>query len=263
MTGRWAVSVVSHGHGAAVCRVLGDVHRQLAPAAHHLLLTLNAGEDSDFVKHLPPSLRACLTVIRNERPRGFGANHNAALRGVEADYVLVADPDLGLPGMTLENIEQALRQHDPAIVAPLACTPTGEAEDNGRALPTPSRVLRRALFGRGIDCGVPGRGAVAVDWLAGLCMAMRTDTFRLLGGFDERYFMYCEDVDLCLRARVHGIAVLLLSDLQVVHPARRASARRMRHLGWHLESLLRLWRSPAYRALNTARAQPPSGTTST
>ncbi|MHB1409853.1 MAG: hypothetical protein ACYCXC_09705 [Acidovorax defluvii] len=58
--------------------------------------------------------------------------------------------------------------------------------------------------------------------------------------------MYCEDVDLCLRLRLAGLA-LVRAPVQVVHAGQRASHRRWAHLRWHVQSLLRLWRSPVYR----------------
>ena len=76
-------------------------------------------------------------------------------------------------------------------------------------------------------------------------MAFRADVFAGLGGFDERYFMYCEDVDICLRAQLAGYR-LERADAKVVHHTQRRTLKSLRHLTWHVRSLLRLWRSPAY-----------------
>lgn len=252
MSIRWAISVVSHGHGASVARVLGDLHAQLASTSHEFILTLNAGEDAAFVSGLPEGLRARLRVIRNSRARGFGANHNAALRDRAADFVLIADPDLAVPHAIFADIEAALADPRTGIVAPLAVTTAGIPEDNGRRIVTPLNLIRRRLGGHHRDRCMAGQGAVEVDWLAGLCLAMRGETFARLGGFDEGYYMYCEDVDLSLRARALKLNIRLLSNLSVVHPAHRRTLRDLRHLRWHVASLLRLWRSPAYRAFRQA-----------
>jgi N-acetylglucosaminyl-diphospho-decaprenol L-rhamnosyltransferase len=249
MAKKWAISVVSHGHGATVTRILGDLHQQLAATPHEFILTLNAGEDGAFVAVLPESLRQRLHVIRNSSARGFGANHNAALRDREADFVLIADPDLAAPTPVFSGLETALADPRSGIVAPLAITPAGIPEDNGRAIVTPLSLIRRRLRGRHHDACPMGLGPMRVDWLAGLCLALRAETFKQLGGFDERYYMYCEDVDLGLRARALGLEVLLLSDLSVIHRARRRTLRNAQHLRWHIASLLRLWQSPAYRRL--------------
>lgn len=246
--------MVSHGHDAVVRRVLGDLHAELADEPHEFVLTLNANESGAFVADLPPSLRSRLRIIRNAQPRGFGANHNAALRTCDADFILIADPDLALSSPIFAGLERTLSLSDAGIAAPVAIAPDGTAEDNGRSLVTPGQLFRRQLAGRRRDQCPVDQGDVEVDWLAGLCLAMRTETFRRLGGFDERYYMYCEDVDLCVRARLLGLRILLLSDLRVVHAARRRTLRDLRHLIWHTSSLLRLWRSPAYRAAKSNRA---------
>ena len=64
-----------------------------------------------------------------------------------------------------------------------------------------------------------------------------------LGGFDERYFMYCEDYDICARLRLSGRAYSVLMECEVVHDAQRASRRSRQHLRWHLQSLMRVWLS--------------------
>ncbi|MGB1560673.1 MAG: glycosyltransferase [Sinimarinibacterium flocculans] len=247
MRSRWVVSVVSHGHGASVSRVLSDIHAQLAPVPHRLVLTLNRSEDERFLAALPTGVREHLSVRRNPRPLGFGANHNAALRDAQADHVLVADPDLSLPLPVFGALETALAVPDCGIVAPLARTPDGRAEDNARRLPSPRDVLTRRLRGRDRDRLDHAQGTHDVDWVAGLLMAMRADTFAALGGFDERYHLYCEDVDLCLRSWRAGLRVQLLADVGVTHPARRDTHRKPRHFIWHLRSLLRLWSSRVYR----------------
>ena len=257
MVQSWAISVVSHGHGATVAKVLGDLHRHLAATPHELILTLNAGEDDAFVSDLPTSLLARLHVIRNSVARGFGANHNAALRDRNADFFLIADPDLAVPDPIFVDLQAALTQPHSGIVAPLAVTPAGAPEDNGRSIVTPLSVIRRRLSGRHHDACTLGRGPVRVDWLAGLCLALRAETFKRLDGFDERYHMYCEDVDLCLRARHAGLTVTLLSDIVVVHDARRASSRTLRHLAWHVRSLARLWTSRVYAEARRNGPQPP------
>jgi len=255
---RWTVSIVSHGHGAGVTRVITDIHRALGAVPHRFVLTLNAGEDAAFVEALPDSVRARLRLIVNARPRGFGANHNAALRDADSDFVVAADPDLAIDHPIFGALDAALSDPRCGIVAPLAETPEGVVEDNGRALVTPARLLRRRMLGRGREAPRETDGRIDVDWLAGLFLAMRTETFRTLGGFDERYYLYCEDVDLCLRARQHGLSVALLCGLRITHRAKRASLREPRHFLWHVQSLLRLWCSPVYREARRPRSGIPA-----
>jgi GT2 family glycosyltransferase len=77
------------------------------------------------------------------------------------------------------------------------------------------------------------------DWIAGMFMLFRSELFREVGGFDERYFLYYEDVDLCFRLRQHGYEVILVPDARAVHFAQRQSHRNLRYLLWHVRSLVR------------------------
>ena len=88
-------------------------------------------------------------------------------------------------------------------------------------------------------------------------MMFRADTFRMIGGFDEGYFLYYEDVDLCWRLRRQGYDVALLPMVRVIHAAQRASHRDLRHLGWHVSSMLRFFvkRGLEYLRLVSAKRQ--------
>ena len=104
------------------------------------------------------------------------------------------------------------------------------------------RVLRKVL-------GAPASGVAAsveqADWVNGACMVWRTEAFAALGGFDERYFMYCEDTDICLRLQLAGCR-MRSAPVTVVHDARRHTGRNWRHLRWHMTSMWRLWCSAAF-----------------
>ncbi len=242
----WTVSIVSHGHGGQVLSTLRELDAQLGEC--RLILTLNIPDDEAFLASAPSSLLERLEIRRNPRPQGFAANHNAALSDSDSEFVLIADPCLGLPEPVFEALEARLREPGSGIVSPQACSPDGRLEDNGRELVTPSALLRHYLLRQTRAPSTRSEQLVEpVDWLAGLFLAMRRETFARLRGFDAGYFLYCEDVDLCLRAWQQGLAVELLPQLTIHHAANRDTRRKWRHFLWHVGSLLRLWRSEPYR----------------
>lgn len=245
----WRVSVISHGHGLAIAPVLKDLHKQLQDQSYEIVLTQNIDEPEDVTTHLPPAVLEHLVIRKNTHAKGFGANHNAALmQDRTAQFVAMVDPELQLPSAIFQPLAAKLAQPDCGIVSPQAITPQGQLEDNARPLFTPGRLLRRYMLGRRNDSRrVLKQQNQQIDWLAGLFLAIRGEVFQQLGGFDTRYFMYCEDIDLCLRAQNHGLSCQLIPQLQVIHPPRRGTFRSLRHLSWHIRSLLRLWTSKAYR----------------
>ena len=76
-----------------------------------------------------------------------------------------------------------------------------------------------------------------VDWVAGSFLAMKADVFFELDGFDERYFMYCEDIDFCSRAKSLGIPTIFLPDIKATHLAQHKNRSLFsRHFWWHVSS---------------------------
>ncbi|MEO8159499.1 MAG: glycosyltransferase, partial [Betaproteobacteria bacterium] len=177
--------------------------------------------------------------IRNASPTGFGANHNAAFTECANAYFCVLNPDVRLDGNPFPALVAELAAANVGVAAPKIMSPTGAIEDSARRFPT-SGFLVRKLFGQtsGLDYEI-GQATISPDWVAGMFMLFRAPVFAELHGFDERYFLYYEDVDLCRRLRKHGYDVRLVPSVRVVHDARRDSHRSLRHLRWHLASLLR------------------------
>lgn len=239
----WSISVVSHDHVAQIRRLLEDFDRHLPRECFEILLTVNVAENTAGLEKV---WGGRLLVIRNERPRGFSANHNAALRCARGRYIAVVDPELRLIGNPFPALEARIEDAGDAIVSPAVTNGMGRTQDNARDLVTPLALFRRYLLRRR-HVPVPGCDhATHVDWVAGLFMAMRRETFRQLGGFDERYYLYCEDTELSIRAWNRGLGVYLVPSRDVVHDAQRKTLKDPKHFFWHCRSLLVLWTSPAF-----------------
>lgn len=247
-----SLSVVSHGHGPLLIRLLDSLTDSCSECGDlEVIVTFNLPE---------PTLLSVLTnrhwsfrvkVIHNALSKGFGANHNQAFQQAAGSWFGVVNPDIvwtaRLPaGSGLSNL---LDSFEPAValVVPAQVNMDGAAQDSMRRLITPWGVLTRA-FQREVRLkqvsGV-AQSAESADWVNGACMFFRVDTFRALGGFDERYFMYCEDADICLRLQLMGMKMQGL-NFSVVHDAQRNTHRNLKHLSWHVVSLLRFWTSSVY-----------------
>jgi GT2 family glycosyltransferase len=232
-----SISIVSHGQMALIAPLLADIARFAGEEALELILTLNLPEDLPFADD---ALAFPLKIIRNAEPMGFGANHNQAFHQASGEFFCVLNPDVRLT----ENVFSALRAlfaaHGRAgVVAPRVLRPDGAAEDSARYFPTPLRLAAKALHLGDGRFPVAAAEAQPVDWVAGMFMLFRADAFRQVGGFDEGFFLYYEDVDICARLWRAGWSVLLLPGVSVVHAAQRSSRRDRRYLAWHLSSMLR------------------------
>jgi GT2 family glycosyltransferase len=231
---RAAVSIVSHGHGALVTALLADL------AAHcggsiSVILTLNVPEPFAPDPALPLPVR----LMRNVAPKGFRANHNAAFKQCHDACFCVLNPDIRLVANPFLRLIAELEQPGAGLAAPRIVDPAGHTEDSARRFPTPGVIPRK---GAGVAARLYheiGSEVISPDWVAGMFMLFRSDILAELQGFDERYFLYYEDVDLCRRLRARGYDVRVGPTVSAVRAARRESRRSLRHLRWHVASMLR------------------------
>ena len=228
------VSIVSHGQLELVMPLLNQLDRFCSASIDRVLLTLNIPE---------PDLLAGATwgfeVVRieNAQRKGFGANHNQAFARCESAWFLVLNPDIRLDADVLTPlVEQAAA--DSGLLAPRILEPGRQTPEQHRMIITPLEIATRRR---------PGYTRPTVPaWIPGLFMLFRSEAYRRIGGFDERFFMYGEDFDICARVRLAGWKIQIAESLLALHDARRASHGSRRHLYWHVTSLLKVWLSGAF-----------------
>ena len=229
------VSIVSHGHGVMVSSLLADLATHCGPDIS-VILTLNIPEALTIGDGAYPFQ---VKLIRNEAPKGFGANQNAAFKHCASSYFCVLNPDIQIGENPFPQLLEELREPKVGVVAPRILDRDGNIEDSARRFPSPWFIARKLLgLTAGLDYPI-GQTPLSPDWVAGMFMLFRKDVYAELAGFDERYFLYYEDVDLCRRLRKRGYDVRLIPAVSAIHDARRESRRSLRHLRWHFASLLR------------------------
>lgn len=239
------LSVVSHGQGEMVGHLLDDLRILAQTDDICVTLTLNVEEILPFD---PGAFPFPIQVVENSIPKGFGANHNAAFYKFQNDsaYFCVVNPDIRVRGRVFEHLLGCIEQEGKAgVVAPLVRSSLGEIEDSARPLPTPWIILTK-VFGLERKAPLPAVECGSVDWVAGMFMLFPRGIFERLGGFDRRYFLYYEDVDLCCRLYLGGYKVLLSSLAEVEHDAQRASHKKLKYFLWHCRSLSRFFLSPIF-----------------
>jgi len=238
---RITVSVVSHGQGELVNALLLDLARHCHEQVE-VILTLNLPENPRFdIEKFGYPVR----LIQNPVPKGFGANHNAAFRLAQTQHFCILNPDIRLYDNPFPALLNALCDPENGVVAPLIRNPSGGTEDSARKFPTPLSILRKVVANTRAPDYAIRQHPLRVDWVAGMFLVLKADTFRTVSGFDEGYFLYYEDVDLCWRLRLQGQGALLVPAATAVHDARRQSHRNLRYLMWHVASMWRFFEKRA------------------
>jgi len=234
------VSLVSHGHGAMV----DELVERLAsfPEVTQILLTQNIQEFSKL------RFSDKIEIIVNNVPLGFSANHNAAFVRCHEPFFCVLNPDIILPENPFPALLGCISTYNAAMCAPLVLSPELRVEDSFRYFPVPFSLFKKALkLSDGRYHVVLGEKVFCPDWIAGMFMLFDRHTFQAIGGFDQKFFLYYEDVDICVRLWKYGFRIVACPSVRVIHAAQRSSHRNWRFMRWHLVSMVRYFYKHAGR----------------
>ncbi|WP_027331169.1 glycosyltransferase [Marinimicrobium agarilyticum] len=240
------ISIVSHQNTIEIVHDLKP--HQLASANQRVVLLDN--KPSDDLKRY--ALDHQLHYLENDAIQGFGSNHNRVFQycrkhlgmDLETDWFIILNPDLECDPQSITTFVKDMEKEGTRIGAPNIFKDNAfqEHEESVRRFPYLWELLTSYIFRKnrtGVDrCCLT---ACEVDWASGACLAFRADTFEALGGFDERYFLYYEDVDICWRARhLLNVKTHYIPGAKMVHRGKRAShTLNNKHLWWHLTSAIR------------------------
>lgn len=233
---KYSISIISHQSGLHLTNLLKDLNNTL-PEESEIILTINTAEDETYLsqaKNLP------ITVIRNSELFGFGENHNRAFKHAKGKFFIIINPDIRINRTPFDSLSKTFT-HEIGACAPVVLSPKGDIEDSARRFPTAISLFNRFIFKRKnrIDYPLRNSNSQEVDWTAGMFIMFDSAAFRCVDGFDSRYFMYMEDVDICRRLKLKGYKIIITPDAQVIHDAQRASSKNWQHFKWHMRSAIR------------------------
>jgi GT2 family glycosyltransferase len=245
--------LVNYNAGGELAVALRSIQNDCAQVPWQAVVIDNASsDDSAGVAETFPQA----TLIRNVANVGFGRAVNQAATLAKAPLLLLINPDCRLIAGTVSTLRSVL-DTDPscAVVGPRILDPDGGVQGSARGDPD----MLTGLFGRtgalrvllpclpvarrnvvAEDAVRTGTSSVVVDWLSGACMLVRRDAFMAAGGFDERFFLYWEDADLCRRLRNLGFNIRYVPGATAVHQVGRSSqtARRSSIRAFHASAYL-------------------------
>ncbi|MET4677417.1 MULTISPECIES: glycosyltransferase family 2 protein [unclassified Luteibacter] len=184
-------------------------------------------------------------VVYNRANLGFGAAVNRGALHARGERLLVLNPDCLVQPDTLTRMIAYMDVHT-GIVGAVVCDSEGRPDPASRRRdPLLARALRTKL-GRGGDGGIDihgpmPQGAEEVEIVSGAILLIPRNVFERVGGFDETFFLHCEDMDLCRRVRDSGYRVLLAGDVRVLHGKGGSSRHRPVFVSRHKHRSMYLW----------------------
>ena len=172
-----------------------------------------------------------IVALDNLRPNGFGANHNQVFAAVNCDYFFIVNPDVYL--IQEFDLDAYLKLHQYSdIVSPVQTDQTGRAQSFVRRDVTFINLVKRVFIKE--KCSYDN-----FDWICGAFLSISSEAFTVLRGFDPGYFMYVEDCDLCMRARLSNLNLRIAKEHKIVHKIGGLSSKKLRHFVWHISSVIR------------------------
>ena len=198
---------------------------------------------------------SAVQLIKNNKNLGFAAGCNQGIRACTSDFILLLNPDTLLGRAALQKLVDRMRaQPDIGACGPRILNPDGSLQPSCRQFPTLGAMVSDELgFGRLFPHsrrlakyrmhGWEHNETATVDQLMGACLLLRRSALEHLGLFDERFFLYFEEVDLCLRLQQAGWRVVFVADATVTHIGGESSKTDPRNaLGHRYRSLFTFYR---------------------
>jgi GT2 family glycosyltransferase len=239
---RLSIILVNYNTVGFLLSCLRSIEQCLQGFAHQVIVVDNHSQDNSW--HLLRKEFPRLILIGNPSNLGFGRAVNQGFRMAQGKYILILNPDVTLLPGSVEKAIHFLEEHpEVALLLPKLLNPDGTLQLSCRRFPNFSAFLyRRTPLGKFFPNHKIIREhlmmdwehdeAREVDWGMGACMFLRREDLKDQNIFDERFFLYFEDIDLCFRLKDEGRKVIYYPEAAMVHYHVRQSVRGLITINW-------------------------------
>ena len=200
------------------------------------IIAVNNGADKNVHKIIESATQDAenLQLIRSEKNLGYGAGNNFGAKHATGEFILIINPDNRLEPNAAEVMVRFLQKNpDIGVVGPQLIFPDGTIRDSYRTFPspldiiikrTPLKKIFKNRIRRYLQWDRDSNEIGDVDWLCGACLLIKRSLFEEFGGFDERYFLFFEDCDLCRKVWGKNLRVTYLPTAKARDSEQRLSS---------------------------------------
>lgn len=206
------IQIVNYNSRDNLRTCLQSIQENVSNCENIQIIVIN--NDEKKLENIPDKLR--IELIEKNENIGFGKAHNLGFRIAKGEYILILNPDTKIFPLTIEKLLDAFSVDEKiGIIGPAFMGEKGISEEEYFGLrKTPlSMIWMKILCRKKLE----SENIFETDWVSGGAMMIKKDLFSELGGFDENYFMYFEDVDLCLRAQKKGWKIAVHPKAKIFH----------------------------------------------
>ncbi len=230
-----SICVVNYHHEEALQKLLGSIVDFPPGCMYEVIVMDNGSADHGLLKQQLEKFGGQVRLVKSPVNQGFAKASNRAVKLAKGDMVLLCNPDIEvLDGSLRQLLKFADEQGDFGLIGSRLLNPDGSVQASARRFPKLIDLMANRLS------FVPGFSKrsksyllksekftkpTQVDWMVGAVMLMRKERFQEIGGFDERFFIFFEDTDLCRRLSEAGHEVWYHPQSQMLHSEERLSQR--------------------------------------
>ncbi|MDC0334459.1 galactosyltransferase-related protein [Amylibacter sp.] len=208
-------SIVSHGHNSDTKKLVEYILKNSKNS--FIFVTINIGNKIAFNNKR-------VQQIKNLSPKGFSTNHNAAFASIEHyqyNNFIVTNPDIILNEKIIKYLDGLSSiQHD--ITAFKHTNTVGKSVQEPRFYPFYKKIFNKKILNK--------------KWFSGAFLVIKKDAYKKLNGFDDKYFMYCEDMDLCYRSELLNLNFNYNVNFNIIHEGMYHSRKRIKYFFYHCKS---------------------------
>lgn len=222
-----SIAIVNWNVSDLLEKCLSSIFKYPPNADFETIVVDNASSDNsvEMVRNRFPKVR----LLENKKNMGFSAGNNRAVQESSGEFILILNPDTEITKGSLDDLINFLETHPEAgIVAPKIINPDGSLQKSCMGFPTLGAMAMRQLFLELLWPGNPFTRTYLmsdfkydrireVDQPMGACLLVRRELFDEVGLFDEKSFMFFDEVDLCYRAKVHGWLIFFTPQPRIIH----------------------------------------------
>jgi len=239
-----SILIVTHNSYPDIKETIDSILVNLSGIDYEIIVVDNNSSEIDNVEYLKAqSVRGDIRFVPLGVNIGFGRANNLAFSLATSENILILNPDVAFDADSKSNILKLIKflDNEEAIgaVSPSLIKPDGSIDCNYRLSINPFQLLfnRFKKIVHSKDLGGSERLASSrlnVSSLAGAFIVIKSQNYRLIGGFDKRYFMYFEDLDFSLRLKEYGLDLFVLTDLFFKHNVGSSSRKRPHSMIYHM-----------------------------
>lgn len=253
-----SIITVTMNHLPLLEKMLHSLYIDNPPKVNfELILVDNCSTDNteEFIRTHYTQIR----YYKNDKIAGFAANNNKAASYAKGEYILILNPDIILLKDSIDTLYQYLQDHqEVGIVAPQLLNTDLSIQHSVRTFISPPILMAR-IFTKGNDNStnhyvkqylmteLSPTSPSDVDWCMGAALLLKNSFYQQLNGFDEGFFLYVEDMDICHRCWKLGKKVIYLPSSKMIHAHQRSSQKINRKTLLHLKSMLYFFRKNRFK----------------